>query len=211
MDTSKSFAGNREMSQDFRKAVFLNTFIKEANGKTAKLFYERLSNINVWLGGLQKDYKAYVQAKAELEKWSNLETRKPASADITSLGLDIRPEISEAKTGFVAAKRNLYSRIRTARAHSKLHSGAGIQMTLQERRKVVEQINEYCQGMFIAARPSLEMLLFPDETLTVTEADLLDAKKTIDYPFTDYLVFINNIKAAVGDALINEYGFSFLN
>ncbi len=188
-----------EVEESFKKREFLNTLAAENDGKTIALLETRLKKINTWIQDIRPDFTKYKEAESNFKKWEAVENRLPKPEELTTLSLDIRPEIGQDRDTLATAKRQFYEAIRSGDAHTHQHSENRLHLTIDERKKVLTQLNTICDALKID-RPDFERLLFPDESFSVPEKDFTDAHKQIDYPFMRYYLAINEIISVIANA-----------
>ena len=144
-------------------------------------------NLQILVNWLQSKalpaYREYQQARQEWEKWSKVGQRKIQSKQITELNIEISPEASAAKTRYELGKRDFYRAIRSV---------AELPLGKFQRQDIINFANQR-QQKHSEPPPNLTQLLFPDESFSVTEADLANPNKSIDYNAFDYLIFVKNL------------------
>ncbi|MBI5530750.1 MAG: hypothetical protein HY918_04645 [Candidatus Doudnabacteria bacterium] len=200
MNPRKPHELSPELKQNFLTKEYLTNFVKEDNGEKAKIFLNRLDKISDWLNKSKNSFTEYMIAKKEWERWKKegMATRKPQAEELTQLNLDIHPEFSKARQDYKEKKAAYYQTIRDARLRKNSKSGIGLQH--DERLKLIKQINEFAENLNIQA-PNFENLFLPDESITVTEEDINNPDKEINYPFLEYFFTINEIRTIIGNQL----------
>lgn len=173
-----------EMEND----LILNSFVKEQDGKVARLFLERANLVQSWLNSIKPSFSHYKKTFDDLKKIETLRPRLPQSDQITQLSLDVSPEISDLLIELPKAKTAFYESIRSSRI--KRGTNQKLDLNKDERNKLVSQLNYLAPAL---EQPSVDWskLFFPDESFSLTASDITDPKKGIDFNFLGYYLNIN--------------------
>lgn len=179
-----SEALNNQITAEASRKKVLKDFIAEKEGEKAEKFLKRMQLVQDWLIKNKVFFTEYKLAEKEFESFATIEKRKPESDFITTLSLDVTPKIGESIARFRKAKKEYYNAIRSADAHTKHHSKNRLMLDLHERRKLIGQINTICANANIPTA-DFNTLLFPDSTFSVTEEEIKDPHKKINFPFME--------------------------
>ena len=181
----------QERDLDWEKANYLDKLAEDKEGRTALKFQERLQKIHDWLQNNKTYFTAYKLAEKEFADLATIENRKPRPEHLTTLNLDVTPKIGEAIKNLRKAKRTYYEAIRSADGSTHHHSKNQLDLTMDERRKIMPMLNEFCEKCHID-RADFETLLFPDIKFSLTEEEIADPHKKVDFPFLENFFSINS-------------------
>ncbi len=173
---------------EMEKEAKLSAFVKEQDGKVARLFLERAGLVQNWLTTIRPSFQHYKRTFDDLKKYEQLKPRLPQSKLITQLSLDVSPEVSDLLTELPKAKTAFYESIRSSRI--KKGTTQKLNLDKDERSKLISQLNYLAPAI---DQPSVDWskLFFPDESFSLSASDITDPKKEIDFKFTDYFFNIN--------------------
>lgn len=190
--SSPDFEPRPELIQGLEREAYLRKLIAEDGGRTVSLLKKRLGIIKKWLEDNKKFFTNYKVARNEFDELIPIETRKPQSEYLTTLSLDITPRVGQAISKLQKAKRDFYEAIRSSDAFTRQGSNNRLPLESDERRKLIFQMGELGNHLNINVS-NLNTLLFPDSSFSVTDQDINDPHKKIDYPFLDFFYIVSNM------------------
>ncbi len=191
-----------EQDPGWNKTNYLDRLAGDGEGKTILKFRDRLQKIYNWLRENKTHFTSYKLAEKEFEDLATIENRRPQSRHLTTLNLDITPKIGQAIDNLRKTKRSYYEAIRSADGSTHHHSKNRLGLTLDERRKLMPMLNEFCERCGIP-RADFETLLFPDIKFSASEEEIADPHKKINFPFLENFFAVSSALSET-DSLIRS-------